>query len=62
MLKNFINTHKLTPKHSDFYKSLNQLPKIFEIDIPNQYFKRTSEIVHYSKLRFYNRVATQRKE
>ena len=49
------NTHKLTPTYSGPYKIFNQLSEIFfEIDRQNSHFKRSSEILHSSKLRFYN--------
>ena len=49
------NTHKLTSPYSGPYKTLKQLFEVsFEIDRPNLHFKRSSEIVHSSKLRFYN--------
>ena len=49
------NTHKLTTPYSGPYKILNQLSEAsLEIDRLNPHFKGTSEIVHSSKLRFYN--------
>ena len=49
------NTCKLTPPYSGPYKISKQLSEVsFEIDRPNLHFKRSSEIVYSSKLRFYN--------
>lgn len=49
------NTRKLSPPYSGPYTILNQLSEVnFEIDKPEPHFKRNSEIVHSSKLRFYN--------
>ena len=49
------NTLKLTSSYSGLYKILKQLSDLkFEIDKPRQYFKRNSEIVHSTKLQYYN--------
>ena len=49
------NTRKLTSPYSGPYKILKQLSDVnFEIDKPSPHFQRNSEIVHSSKLRYYN--------
>ena len=48
-------TCKLTSQNSGSCKILNQLSEVsFEVDRPNPHFKRSSEIVRSSNLRFYN--------
>ena len=53
------NTCKLTLPYLGPYKILNQLFEVtFEKDRPNLHFKRASEIVHSSELKFYNHSQT----
>lgn len=49
------NTRKLTSPYSGPYTILKQVSKVnYEIDKPNFYNNRESEIVHACKLRYYN--------
>lgn len=49
------NTRKLSPPYSGPYTILKKLSDVnFEIDKPSPHFKRNSEIVHSTKLRYYN--------
>lgn len=49
------NTRKLSPPYSGPYTILKKLSDVnFEINKPSPHFKRNSEIVHSSKLRYYN--------
>ena len=49
------SARKLTSPYSEPYKILKQLSDVnFEIDKPSPHFQRNSEIVHSSKLRYYN--------
>ena len=49
----YFNACELTPPTSDHYKILNQLSEVnFKRDRSNPHFKRTSEIIHFSKNSF----------
>lgn len=51
----YTNTCILGPPYSGIHTILNQLFYVnFEIDKPGLHFNRNSEIIHSSKLKYYN--------